>query len=91
MSGMNDVLQTISSILLKAFWLGVGVTLLSMAIYYGFKPFYIHLIVEQWAMTDETTLNTLVLNAYTAIKLYLFYVLLIPALAIRWQLRSVNK
>ena len=83
--GMKETLKTISSILFKIFWIGFFVTAISAYVYYSNKAFYISRIVEQWHLTDVDTLNTLVLKAYTDIKLFLVYGILILGIAISWQ------
>lgn len=82
---MKETLKTISSILFKIFWIGFFVTAISAYVYYSNKAFYISRVVEQWHLTDVDTLNTLVLKAYTDIKLFLVYGILIPGIAISWQ------
>jgi hypothetical protein len=82
-----DTLRLIRNILLRCFAIGVVFALLMLIATLAAWPVWTGLAMR-WFHADEAQLANIVLAFFTAIRFYFLFILLAPALALHWTLRS---
>jgi hypothetical protein len=82
-----DTLRLVRNILLRCFAVGVVFALLMLIAMLAAWPVWTDLAMR-WFHADAAQLGTVVLQFFTAIRFYFVFVLLAPALALHWKLRS---
>jgi hypothetical protein len=82
-----DTLRLVRNILLKCFVIGVVFALLMLVATLAAWPVWTGLAMS-WFHADQAQLSSIVLQFFTAIRFYFLFVLLAPALALHWTLRS---
>lgn len=81
-----DTLRLIRNILLRSVVVGLGFTILLAAAIFGGWNCWIGMATQMFH-TTESALSNLVLDFFTAIRFFLVFVLLTPALAIHWTIK----
>lgn len=84
-------LRVTADILFRTFWIGFGFLILSWLWFMLGHQYWYHLLVNQWQLGSPEFLNMLVIGFFAMAKFVLFFYVLIPALAIRWTLRKLDK
>jgi hypothetical protein len=82
-----ETLRLIRNIVLRCFAIGVVFALLMLIATLAAWPAWTGLAVR-WFHVDEAQLGNVVLAFFTAIRFYFLFILLAPALALHWTLRS---
>ena len=82
-----DSLRLVRNILLRIFAVGVVFALLMLVATLAAWPVWTGLAMR-WFHADEAQLSAIVLQFFTAIRFYFLFILLAPALALHWTLRS---
>ena len=82
-----DTLRLLRNVLLRCFVVGVVFALLMLVATLMAWPVWTGLAIS-WFHTDQAQLGTIVLQFFTAIRFYFLFILLAPALALHWTLRS---
>lgn len=85
-----DALRLIRNILLRSFLIGIAFGLAYLLVTLVWWNFWTALAMSWWH-TDERHLRSLALQFVTVIRFYLVFILLVPALAIQWTIRSELK
>ncbi len=81
-----DTLRLIRNILLRSVVVGLGFTLLLAAATFGCWNCWIGMATQMFH-TTESAMSNLVLDFFMAIRFFLVFILLTPALAIHWTLK----
>jgi hypothetical protein len=82
-----DTLRLFRNLLLRCFAIGVVFALLTLIATLLAWPVWTGL-ATRWFHVDEAQLGNVVLAFFTGIRFYFLFVLLAPALALHWTLRS---
>jgi hypothetical protein len=82
-----DTLRLVRNILLRCFAIGVVFALLMLVATLAAWPVWTGLAMS-WFHADQAQLSTIVLAFFTEIRFYFLFILLAPALALHWTLRS---
>ncbi len=82
-----DTLRLLRNILLRCFAIAVVFALLMLVATLAAWPVWTGLAMR-WFHADEAQLTNVVLSFFTAIRFYFLFILLAPALALHWTLRS---
>ena len=82
-----DTLRLVRNILLRCFAIGVVFALLMLVATLAAWPVWTGLAMS-WFHADQAQLSAIVLQFFTAIRFYFLFILLAPALALHWTLRS---
>ena len=85
-----DTLRLIRNILLRSFVIGIAFGLAYLLVTLVWWNFWATLAMSWWH-ADERHLRSLALHFFSGIRFYLVFVLLVPALAIQWTIRSELK
>jgi hypothetical protein len=85
-----DALRLVRNVLLRSFVIGIAVALVYLVLTLAAWNTWTGLAMAWWH-TDEQHLSSLVINFFTTIRFYLVFILLVPALAIQWTIRSELK
>ncbi len=81
-----DTLRLIRNILLRSVVVGIGFAILLAAATFGGWNCWIGMVTQMFH-TTESAVSNLVLDFFTAIRFFLVFILLTPALAIHWTLK----
>jgi hypothetical protein len=85
-----EALRVIRNILLRTFAIGLFITLvLGPVTVLGWTTWIG--IAKNWLHTDADTFSLLVLQFFSAIRFYLVFIVLTPALAIHWTIKKHEK
>lgn len=84
-------LRIAKDILLNAFWIGFGMIIVFWLIYTMGRPLWLSMVVQWWHITNLDFINMLVAAFFTLAKFVMFFYILMPALAICWTLRKLEK
>lgn len=84
-------LRITADILFRVFWIGFAFLMLAWLWFMLMHQYWYHLLVNQWQLGSSEFLNMLVISFFAMAKFVLFFYVLIPALAIRWTLRKLDK
>ena len=82
-----ETLRLVRNILLRCFAVGVVFALLMLVATLAAWPVWTGLAMR-WFHADQAQLANIVLAFFTAIRFYFLFILLAPALALHWTLRS---
>jgi hypothetical protein len=83
-----ETLRLVRNILLRSFVVGIVIALvLGSVILIGWTTWMG--MASEWFHTDSATLTPLVLKFFVEIRFFLLFIVLTPALAIHWTLRSL--
>jgi hypothetical protein len=82
-----DTLRLVRNILLRTFAIGVVFAVLTLIAMLAVWPVWTDLAMR-WFHTGEAQLGVVALQFFTEIRFYFLFVLLAPALALQWTLRS---
>ena len=81
-----EALRILRNVLLRAFAIGAGITLLyAAATLLGWRT-WVSLFTERWHVVDAATFGIIALGGLTLIRFFIIFVLLVPGLAIHWTL-----
>jgi hypothetical protein len=87
---MNQTVRIIRDIFFKTFLISLIAALLFAGVYFGWRARWIRIVVEQFQLIDEKSLNLVVMEFFMWIRFYLIFVLLAPALALHWTLKRLQ-
>ena len=82
-----ETLRLIRNILLRCVVIGIAIAIVLGVATLAFWSFWIGLATT-WLRTDEHYLSGVVIWFFTAVRFFLVFVLLTPALALHWTYRS---
>jgi hypothetical protein len=82
-----ETLRLLRNILLRIFAVGVVFALVMLVATLAAWPVWTGLAMS-WFHADQAQLSAVVLAFFTAIRFYFLFILLAPALALHWTLRS---
>ncbi|HYW54615.1 MAG TPA: hypothetical protein VE826_11635 [Dongiaceae bacterium] len=82
-----DTLRLVRNVLLRTFAVGVVFALVMLVATLAAWPVWTGLAMS-WFHADQAQLSSIVLAFFTAIRFFFLFVLLAPALALHWTLRS---
>jgi hypothetical protein len=82
-----ETLRLLRNILLRVFAVGVVFALVMLVATVAAWPVWTGLAMS-WFHADQAQLSAVVLAFFTAIRFYFLFILLAPALALHWTLRS---
>jgi hypothetical protein len=82
-----DTLRLLRNILLRIFAVGVVFALAMLVATLAAWPVWTGLAMG-WFHADQAQLSTVVLAFFTEIRFYFLFILLAPAVALHWTLRS---
>ncbi len=82
-----ETLRLLRNILLRSFAVGVVFALVMLVATLAAWPVWTGLAMS-WFHADQAQLSAVVLAFFTAIRFYFLFILLAPALALHWTLRS---
>lgn len=88
---MHGTIRIIRDVLLRTFVIGAVFTLLMAGIYYGGRAYWERLLVGRWELADQKSLNAIIVGFFAAIRFYLVFVVLTPALALHWTLKRLKE
>jgi hypothetical protein len=84
-------LKIAKDILYNIFWIGYLFIILSWLLYVTVTPFLMEMMVTKWHMGDPAFIQMLTLGMFALAKFVLYFYVLIPALAISWTLKKLEK
>ena len=84
-------LRIAKSILFRIFGIGYGILILSWLLLLPMKAHWYGLIATQWQIHNTEFLDIVVVSFFTLAKFVLIFYALVPALAICWTLRTLEK
>ena len=87
---MNVTIRIIRDALFRTFLIGIIFGLSYVGIYYGWRDYWDSLVVVQWALIDQKSLDVLTLSFFGLVRFYLVFILLAPALALHWTLKRLE-
>ena len=88
---MNETIRVMRDALFRTFIIGLIFGLMYFCVYYGWRDYWDRLVVVQWALIDQKSLNVVIMNFFGLIRFYLVFILLAPALALHWTLKRVAR
>ena len=86
----SDALRLIRNLLFRCFVVGAIMSLLLQVITFGAMNTWRDLATNVYHL-DQAAVMSATVNFFTAIKFYLLFVLLAPALAVHWTLKKEQK
>jgi len=86
-----ETLKILRSILLKSFLIGYVLMLVTWAMYFLWRGNWEMLMVDQWHLIDRSTLEIIIVSLYSLAKFYFLFCILVPALAIHWVIKGLEK
>ena len=84
-------LRIASSILFRTFAVGFIFLILAWLWFILGHNFWYQYLIAPWHLGSPEFMNLLVLGFFATAKFVLFFYVLIPAIAIRWTLRKLDK
>lgn len=85
-----ETLRVARNLLSRCFLVGMGLALLIGGVLAAGWDAWMS-VASRWLGTSEAVLIPIVLNFLTAIRFFLFFVLLTPALALHWTYKAESK
>ncbi len=82
-----ETLRLVRNLLLRGFVAGLGITLVLALVTMSFWNTWMD-VATVWFRTDAATLTPIVLQFFVAVRFFLLYILLVPALALHWSLKK---